>query len=98
MRPQRRGRLRNGLDRQGLHAADTTNEACAFVASKCSTITPSLCAGIMDLATPIGQAAISGCMDPSNEDYYAPYTTGPNPDCDVNLQYCANLPVPAQRP
>ena len=69
--------------------------ACDFVASKCPGVTASLCAGIMDLATPQGQDVITGCMDPANEFYYEPYTVAPDLDCDANLQYCAYLPVPA---
>lgn len=76
---------------------ETTSTACTFIASKCPGVTPELCVGVMDLATPEGQAVISGCMDPANENYYNPYTVEPDLDCDVNLQYCADLPLPAQR-
>ncbi|MES1177952.1 MAG: hypothetical protein ABUL62_26755 [Myxococcales bacterium] len=76
---------------------ETTSAACTFVASKCPGVNATLCAGILDLATPEGQDLIQGCMDPANELYYNPWTTAPNLDCDVNLKHCANLPVPAQR-
>lgn len=84
-----------GLIGKGCTQA-TTNEACAFVAAKCPGVTPSLCTGIMDLTTVSGQAAISACMDPSAEEYF-PYTSGDTLNCDLNLQYCADLPVPALR-
>ncbi len=78
----------NGLIGQGC-AEDTTTEACALVASYCPTVTN--CTGVMNLLTPEGQVAVADCMDPASENYAA-YTAD---DCNVNLKYCANLPVPA---
>ncbi len=69
----------------------TTAANCAIIAVSCPGVT--LCTGILDLATADGQTAIVGCMDPSNEN---PYTKAPNLDCDMNLRYCASLPVVAQ--
>ncbi|MEO6599791.1 MAG: hypothetical protein ABIQ16_07965 [Polyangiaceae bacterium] len=73
---------------EGCMQPDTA-ASCAFIESKCPGTT--LCTGVMNLATPGGQAAIADCMDPSSENYIE-YKAG---DCNVNLQYCASLPVPA---
>ncbi len=70
-------------------AQETTAEACAAVATYCPMVT--ICTGVMNLLTPEGQAAVADCMDPASEFYQAP-----TDDCDVNLKYCANLPIPAQ--
>jgi hypothetical protein len=73
---------------EGCPQPDTA-ASCAFIESKCPGTT--LCTGVMNLATPDGQLAIADCMDPASENYIA-YKPG---DCNVNLQYCASLPVPA---
>ena len=72
----------------------TTAAHCAFIETKCPGTT--LCTGVLDLATAAGQTAIVGCMDPSNEDLYHPYTSDSELDCNMNLRYCASLPVVAQ--
>lgn len=71
----------------------TTAANCAIVEAKCPGAT--LCTGILDLTTAGGQTAIVNCMDPASE-FYDPYTTGANLDCNMNLRYCASLPVVAQ--
>lgn len=81
-----------GLIGQGCTQPGTA-EAAALVKASCPGVSASLCTGILDLATPDRQTAIVNCMDPASE-YYHPYTSDQDLDCDTNLRYCANLPLP----